>query len=193
MSTFATPQSSTGVTPNTTTWKLDPAHTLVEFSAKHMMISTVKGQFQKIDATVLWDEQNIANSSVEATIDAASLVTGQDMRDNHLRSQDFFHADEHPIITFKSTRIEPKSEDEFRVIGDLTIRGVTREVALDTKFEGLGKDPYGNEHAGFEATTKINRKDWDLNWNVALETGGWLVGDTIKVELHLELLKQNPA
>jgi polyisoprenoid-binding protein YceI len=156
-----------------------------------MMISTVKGRFQKIDATVVWDEQDITRSTVEASIDTASLVTGQDMRDNHLRSQDFLHADEHPVITFKSTRIEPKGDDRFNVIGDLTIRNVTHEVTLDTTFEGRGKDPYGKEHAGFEATTKINRKDWDLNWNVALETGGWLVGDTIKIELHLELLKQD--
>jgi polyisoprenoid-binding protein YceI len=155
-----------------------------------MMITTVKGQFKTVDATVLWDESDITRSSIEASIDAASLVTGQDFRDNHLRSEDFLHTGEHPAIDFKSKRIEPKGDDKFQIIGDLTIRGITREVALDTSFEGRGIDPFGKEHAGFEATTKINRKDWNLNWNVALETGGLLVGDTIKIELHLELLKQ---
>ena len=191
MSSYTSPQNSPLTTSGTTTWKLDPAHTLVEFSAKHMMITTVKGQFKKVDATVLWNENDITNSSVDATIDASSLVTGQDYRDNHLRSEDFLHAGEFPTITFKSKRIEPKGDDQFRIVGDLTIRGITHEVALDTTFEGRGKDPYGKEHAGFEATARINRKDWNLNWNVALETGGWLVGDTIKIELHLELLKQD--
>src|SRR5690349_671381 len=111
------------IAPRTTTWKADPTHTLVEFSAKHMMITTVKGQFKQVDAEVSWDDEDVTKSSVEATIDASSLVSGEDRRDGHLRSEDFLHAEQHPVITFKSKRIEPKGHDEFRIIGDLTIRG----------------------------------------------------------------------
>jgi polyisoprenoid-binding protein YceI len=170
-------------------WKIDPAHTNVQFSAKHMMISTVKGQFKQVIAEVDWDEQDVTKSSVVATIDASSLVTGVDMRDNHLRSADFLHAEQYPAITFKSTRIEPVGDSEYKVYGDLTIRGTTKPVVLDTTYEGRGNDPYGNEHAGFTAKTTINRKDWGLEWNVALETGGMLVGDTVKIELEVELVK----
>ena len=174
-------------------WKIDPAHTSVRFSAKHMMISTVRGQFKSVIAEVDWDEQDVTNSSVVATIDASSLVTGVDMRDNHLRSADFLHVEQYPDVTFKSTRIEPKGDNEYKIHGDLTIRGVTKPVVLDTTYEGQGVDPYGNEHAGFTAKTTINRKDWGLEWNVALETGGVLVGDTIKIELEVELIKVKDA
>jgi polyisoprenoid-binding protein YceI len=179
------------VTPAQSVWKLDAAHTLVEFSAKHMMFTTVKGHFQKVEAEVDWDEKEIANSSIEAKIDAASLVTGDERRDGHLRSEDFLHAEEHPVLTFKSKRIEPKGDGEFRIIGDLTIRGIAKEIALDTTLEGRGKNPWGNEVAAFAAKATINRKDWNLQWNVALETGGWLVGDIVKIEIHTELTKQN--
>jgi polyisoprenoid-binding protein YceI len=181
------------IASRTTLWKTDPAHTLVEFSAKHMMVTTVKGQFKKVDAQVNWDEADITNSSVEATIDATSLISGEDRRDGHLRSADFLDAENHSIITFKSKRIEPKGHDEYRIIGDLTIRDVTKEVALDTTFEGRAKSPWGMEIAAFAAKTAINRKDFGLTWNVALETGGWLVGDTIKIEINTELVKQQEA
>lgn len=175
------------------TWKLDPNHSTVEFSAKHMMLTTVRGRFTGFDATVHLDEDNITNSTVEANIDAATLNSNVDYRDNHLRSADFLDVENHPTITFKSTRIEPVGETRFRLVGDLTIRGVTNEVVLDTTLEGYGTSPYGAKVAGFTATTKINRKDWGLNWNVALEKGGLLVGEKINIELNIQLAKQEAS
>lgn len=172
------------------TWKPDPAHTLVEFSAKHMMISTVKGRFTDVDFTLHIDRADLTNSSVEASIGAASLQSGIDYRDNHLRSGDFLDADNHSHITFKSTRIEREDLDEFKVTGDLTIRGITRPVTLDVELGGFGTGMDGNEIVGFVAKGQINRKDWGLNWNVALETGGILVGEKIKIEIHGEAIKQ---
>lgn len=172
-------------------WQLDPAHTLVEFSGKHMMFTTVKGRFNSVRGTILLDEANPANSSVEAEIDANSLYSGVEYRDNHLRSADFLEAEKFPTITFKSTRIERQGEDSAKVIGDLTIHGVTREVTLDTELTGRGKNPQGMETIGFEARTTINRKDFGLTWNMALETGGFLVGDTIKIEIAVEAHKQS--
>lgn len=169
-----------------TTWQLDPSHTQVEFSAKHMMFTTVKGRFGSVKGTIRLDEQDISRSSVVAEIDAASLDTRTEQRDTHLRSQDFLHVEEHPVITFKSTRVERAGEDHFKVAGDLTIRGTTREVVLDTTLTGRGKSPFGTTVAGFEASTAINRKDFGLNWNVALEAGGFLVGDTIKITIDAE-------
>jgi polyisoprenoid-binding protein YceI len=174
----------------TTVWQLDPAHTTVEFSAKHMMFTTVKGHFGTVKGTIHLDEQDISRSSVEAEIDAASLDTRTEQRDTHLRSQDFLHVEQHPTITFKSTRVEPVSGDHVKVAGDLTIRGTTREVVLDTTLTGRGKTPFGTTAAGFEATTSINRKDFGLNWNVALEAGGFLVGDTIKISIDAEAVLQ---
>jgi polyisoprenoid-binding protein YceI len=171
-------------------WKIDPAHSRVEFSAKHMMFTTVKGHFEKFDAEIDWNEQDFTRSTVEAHIDADSLFTGEAKRDAHLRSGDFLTIENHPEITFKSTRIERKSDSEYKVYGDLTIRDVTREVVLDTNYEGSGVNPWGAEVAAFEARTTINRKDFGLTWNVALETGGVLVGDNIKIEIQLELVKQ---
>lgn len=173
-----------------TVWQLDPAHTLVEFSAKHMMFTTVKGRFGTFSGTVRLDEQDIARSSVEVEIAAASLDTRVDQRDTHLRSQDFLHVEQFPVISFKSTRVERAGEDRLKVTGDLTIRGTTREVVLDTTLTGRGKAPYGATVAGFEAHTTINRKDYGLNWNVALEAGGWLVGDTIKIDIEAEAILQ---
>ena len=173
-----------------TVWQLDPAHTTVEFSAKHMMFTTVKGHFGAVKGTIRLDEQDISRSSVEAEIDAASLDTRTEQRDTHLRSQDFLHVEQHPTITFKSTRVERAGEDRFKVAGDLTIRGTTREVVLDTALTGRGKSPFGTTVAGFEATTTINRKDFGLNWNVALEAGGFLVGDTIKISIDAEAVLQ---
>jgi polyisoprenoid-binding protein YceI len=179
-------------TQGVTTWVLDPTHTLIEFSAKHMMFTTVKGQFGAFSGTIRVDEQHPQRSSVEVEIAATSLDTRTEMRDNHLRSEEFLHAEEHPKITFKSTRLElpagahARPGLEFKVVGDLTIRGTTREVVLDAEFTGEGKGPFGNQIKAFAARTRINRKDFGLNWNVALETGGWLVGDEIKIELETE-------
>lgn len=173
------------------TWKADPAHTLVEFSGKHMMISTVKGRFTDVDYTLHIDKANLINSSVEARIGTASLQSGIDYRDNHLRSADFLDAENHADMTFKSTRIEREDEDEFKVTGDLTIRGITHPVTLDVELGGFGIGMDGKEIVGFVAKGQINRKDWGLNWNVALETGGILVGEKIKIEIHGEAIKQD--
>jgi len=171
------------------TWKIDPAHTTAEFVAKHMMITNVRGRFPDVEGSIRFDEENITNSSVEATIKVATIATGVDQRDNHLRSSDFFLAEQYPTISFKSKRVEPKGEGEYEIIGDLTIRGVTREVTLNTTYVRRNVNPCGAEAVGFSATTTINRKDFDLNWNVALETGGVLVGDKIKIELNVEAVK----
>jgi polyisoprenoid-binding protein YceI len=176
-------------TQNLTTWKPDSAHTLVEFSAKHMMIATVKGRFHEVDFTLLVDRDDLTRSSVEASIGAASLQSGIDYRDTHLRSADFLDAENHPNITFKSTRVEQEDLDEYKVTGDLTIRGITHPVTLDVELGGFGVGMDGKERLGFVATGQINRKDWGLNWNVALEAGGVLVGDKIKIEMHIEAVQ----
>ncbi|MCL4508823.1 MAG: YceI family protein [Chloroflexi bacterium] len=173
-----------------TVWKLDPSHTLVEFSAKHMVFTTVKGRFSGFDGTIRIDESDITRSSVDVTIDATTIDTRTEQRDNHLRSQDFLHVEAHPHITFKSTRIERLADDHLKVYGDLTIRGTTREVTLDTTINGRGKTPFGTTIIGFSAETSINRKDFGLNWNMALEAGGWLVGDTIKITIDAEAVLQ---
>lgn len=184
MTTILT-QPKTGIT----TWNIDAAHSTVEFVAKHMMITNVRGRFPDVEGTIKLDEQNILNSSVEATIQVATINTGSEQRDNHLRSGDFFLVEQYPTITFESKRIEPKGGDDYRIIGDLTIRGITREVALDGTFEGRGVSPFGAEVISFFAKTTINRKDFNLNWNVALEAGGVLVGDNIRIELNVQAAK----
>ncbi len=172
-------------------WQLDPNHTLVEFVGKHMMITTVRGRFKGVRGTIVYDEADPSRSSVEVEIDASSLDSGVDYRDNHLRSADFLDVEHFPVITFKSTRVEPQGDDRAKVIGNLTIRDVTREVALDTELTGGGKNPMGKQVLAFEAKTSINRKDWGLTWNLALETGGFLVADTIKIEIAAEGIKQS--
>lgn len=183
----------TSATPTATrtTWTLDPAHTSVEFSAKHMMVSTVRGKFATVTGTIVEDEANLANSTVEVEIDAASLDTRNDQRDTHLRSADFLDSENFPAITFKSTKIEPISADELKVTGDLTVRGTTRPVTLDATINGRGKSPWGQEVAGISLTGTLNRKDFGLNWNVALETGGVLVSDKIKIDIEVEAIKQS--
>ncbi|MBV9019425.1 MAG: polyisoprenoid-binding protein [Ktedonobacteraceae bacterium] len=174
----------------TSRWQLDPGHTLVEFSGKHMF-TTVKGHFKSVQGTILLDEADPSRSSVQVEIQANSLYSALDYRDNHLKSPDFLDVENFPTITFKSTRVEPEGNDHAKVIGNLTIHGVTREVVLDTQLTGRGKHPMtGGEVAGFEAKTSINRKDFGLTWNRALETGGFLVGDVIKIEIATEGLKQ---
>jgi polyisoprenoid-binding protein YceI len=174
-------------------WSFDPSHTHVEFSAKHMMVSTVKGHFAKVTGEVDIDEEHLENSHVNVEIDAASIDTGFAQRDGHLRSPDFLDVEHYPTITFKSTHVEKLGEEHGRITGDLTIRGVTREVTLETSFEGEANDMQGKRHAGFTAATAISRKDWGLQWNVALESGGWLVGDTVKIAIDTELVQQAPA
>jgi polyisoprenoid-binding protein YceI len=184
----ATSSESAGATY--AVWKIDPVHTIVEFAGRHMMVTTVKGRFKSLRGTIWMDEADPAVSSVEAEIDAASLDTGSDQRDQHLRSPDFLEVDKHAKITFKSTRIEPLGHSRGRVTGDLTVRGVTREVVLDAQYTGSWKNPRGTVVAGFEATTTLNRRDFGLTWNVALEAGGLLVSDTLKVEIQVEAVRQ---
>ena len=171
-----------------TTWKLDPAHTLVEFSAKHLMITTVKGRITDIEGTIHSDEKNPQNSAVEAVLKAASLDTRTDQRDQHLRSADFLDVEKFPEIKFRSTRIEGGNES-FKLTGDLTIRDVTRPITLDVEFEGTTRDPWGGERVGFSAKGKIDRRDFGLTWNQALETGGVVVGNDIKINLEVEAIK----
>jgi polyisoprenoid-binding protein YceI len=181
--------SVTPVAAGTTTWNIDASHSHVEFSVRHLMISTVKGRFGEVSGKVVADDANPAGAQIEATINVASIDTREAQRDAHLRSADFFDAENFPTLTFRSTRIE-KAGDELKVTGDLTIRGTTREVVLDVTSEGRVKDPWGGERAGYSATTKIKRSDFGLTWNMALETGGVVVGDDIKIALEVELVKQ---
>ncbi len=174
-----------------TVWQLDPNHTLVQFTGKHMMITTVRGHFKGVRGTIILDEADPSRSWVEVEIDAASLYSGVEYRDNHLKSADFLEVEKYPTITFKSTRVVPEGSDRARIIGDLTIHGVTREVVLDTELTGRGKNPMSQEVVAFDAKTSINRKDFGLSWNMALESGGFLVGDTIKIEIATEGIKQS--
>lgn len=171
------------------TWNIDPAHSEAQFTVRHMMISRVRGHFGKISGTIELDAHDLRQSSVEVTIDVSSIDTREPQRDAHLRSADFFDAETFPTITFKSRRIADVKDDTFTIVGDLTIRGVTREVALHVASEGRGKDPWGGERAGFSATTKIRRSDFGLTWNQLLETGGVAVGDEVKISIDVELVK----
>jgi polyisoprenoid-binding protein YceI len=180
---------STVTAPARTTWAIDPTHSHVEFSVRHLMIATVKGRFADVKGTVILDEQNPAQSEIDVTIDAASIDTRVAQRDEHLRSADFFDVAQFPSLTFKSRRIA-RDGDELSVVGDLTIRGVSREVTLAVTEHGRQTDPWGGERAGFEATGKIKRSDFGLTWNQALETGGVMVGDDVKISIDVELVKQ---
>jgi len=184
MTTAAIP--STGVT----TWTIDPAHSNVEFAVKHLMISTVKGRFADVKGTIEHNETNPAASKVEIDISTGSIDTRAEQRDAHLRSPDFFDVERFPTMTFKSKRLDGDINGEFKLIGDLTIKGTTREVALDAEFQGRTRDPWGGDRMGFEAKGKINRKDFGLNWNQALDAGGWVLGDDIKLSIGVELVKQ---
>lgn len=182
--TAALPQTST------TTWNIDPIHSMAEFKVKHMMIANVKGQFPKVSGTLLLDESDLANSHVEAAIEAASIHTRDDQRDAHLRSADFFDVEKFPTLTFKSKGISIVRDGELSVQGDLTIRGVTRNVRF--MVEGPtppARDPWGNTRIAISASTKINRKDFGLTWNATLETGGILVGDEVTISLDAEFVK----
>lgn len=174
----------------TTTWNVDPAHAVAEFKVKHMMISNVKGHFGKVSGKLIRDEANPANSQVDIVIDANSLETREPQRDAHLKSADFLDVEKFPTLTFKSTRVNMKGDGEYSVEGDLTIHGVARKVTLAV--EGPTpptKDPWGNTRIGISATTKINRKDFGLTWNAALETGGLLVGEEVAISLEVEFIK----
>ena len=179
--------SATAQPTTLTTWKLDPAHTTIEFVAKHMMITTVKGRFTEFEGTIVADEADIGNSSVEVSMKAASIDTRAEQRDQHLKSPDFLDVDKYTDVTFKSTKVEGQ-KDHFTVTGDLTIRGVTRTITLDVTFEGTGKDPWGGTRSSFHATGTFDRRDYGLTWNVALETGGILVSNEIKVVIEAQVV-----
>lgn len=171
-------------------WNLDPVHSEVGFSVKHMMVSRARGTFDKFDTVIEADVENLTDAKIEIIIDAASINTRNEDRDNHLRSADFFDVEKYPELTFVATDIKSKGDNEYDVTGDLTIKDVTKPVTLDVTFEGQSKDPMGGATvAGFSGQTKINRKEFGLTWNAALETGGVLVSDEVKIHFELELHK----
>jgi polyisoprenoid-binding protein YceI len=179
----------------TTTWSLDPAHTQVELSVRHMMITRVKGRFPGVQATIRVDEEDPDRSSVEVEIDAASIDTRNEERDQHLRSSDFLDVENHPQITFRCRRAEGASfepGDRFQVHGDLTIRGVTRPVTLEVEYGGRGTDPWGGTRAGFSARTEIDRMEFGVDWNQPLDKGGILVGHELRIEIEAEAVRQEP-
>jgi polyisoprenoid-binding protein YceI len=173
-----------------TTWKIDPAHSSAEFKVKHMMISNVKGSIKGISGDLTEHATDASLSSIEAALDVATLSTGEADRDAHLKGADFFDVEKYPKITFKSTSVKPKGAGEYAVTGDLTIHGVTKPVTLDVEGPSAPqKDPWGNTRIGLAATTKINRKDFGLVWNATLETGGFLVGEEVHINIDLEFIK----
>ncbi|CAN5443670.1 YceI family protein [soil metagenome] len=171
-------------------WQIDSAHSHIQFSVRHMMLAKVRGEFDKFSGTVNLDEANPSASTVDVQIEAASINTREAQRDGHLKSPDFFDAEKYPTLNFKSKRVDVKDDTHAVIVGDLTIRDVTKEVAVNVEYMGQSKTPFGTTNAGFEATTKINRKDFGLTWNAVLETGGVAVGDEIAVSIDLELIKQ---
>jgi polyisoprenoid-binding protein YceI len=176
---------------STVVYQIDPAHSAAQFKVRHMMIANVKGEFTKVSGTVTYDPDNPSAIPMQATIDASSISTRDEQRDGHLKSADFFDVAKFPSITFQSKKVVPTGPDSFEVVGDLTIRGVTQPVALTVEeVTPEAKDPWGNMRRGATAKTKISRKDFGLNWNVALEAGGFLVGDDIEITIDVELIRQ---
>lgn len=173
----------------TGTWVLDPSHSEIGFTARHAMITKVRGKFTEFEGTIVIDGANPSNSTASFTAQLGSIDTGSEQRDGHLKSADFFDVDNNKTLEFKSTSVKVDGDD-FELVGDLTIKGATQSVKIKGELTGLAKDPFGNERAGFEGKTEISRKDFGLTWNVALETGGWLVSDEIKIHLDLSAIKQ---
>lgn len=171
------------------TWQIDPKHSTAEFAVRHMMVTTVKGHISRIEGTIRFDETEPTRSTVEVTLDAATIDTRDPQRDAHLRSGDFLDADQFPRITFRSTRIE-HAGDRYKLEGELTIRGVMKDVVLDASFEGRQRDPWGNERAGFTGETVIDRRDFGLTWNQALEAGAVLVGNDVRISIELQAVRQ---
>lgn len=170
-------------------FQIDQSHSEIQFSARHMMVSKVRGVFDKWDGTIALDPAAPANTSVDITIDAASINTKDAQRDGHLRSPDFLNVEQFPSVTFKSTKVEVTGDNTAKLTGDLTIVGVSKPAVLDVEYQGNAKSPWGTTSYGFSAHTKINREDWGLTWNAALETGGWLVGKEISIYIELELVQ----
>ena len=176
----------------TATWNIDPVHSNALFKVKHMMISNVRGEFTAIKGSLFFDQENVENSRVEADIDATSINTKDPQRDAHLKSADFFDVEKFPALSFRSTKVSKSGDGELAVSGDLTIHGVTRDVVFSVEGPSApAKDPWGNTRIGLSATTRINRKDFGLTWNAALETGGILVGDEVTITLDVQFIKAN--
>ncbi len=172
-------------------WEIDSGHSGIHFSVRHMVIAKVRGQFSRWSGTVVAEDGDFSRAAVRVVIDASSIETGVADRDGHLKSPDFLDVAKYPEVVFESKRVEKLSDEHLRIIGDLSIHGVTREVALDAEFAGQANDPWGNERAGFAAKTSIDRKDFGLTWNQLLETGGVLVGERIDIEVEVEAVKQS--
>ena len=180
-----------GVNP-AATYEIDPAHSAAQFAVKHLMVSTVRGELRNVTGTVVLDDANPGNSRVQATIDATTINTGVEQRDQHLRSADFFDVEKFPTISFSSTEVKQVGEGEYKVAGDLTMHGVTRPVVLTVESESVEvKDPWGNLKRGAVATVAVNRKEFGLNWNQALEAGGVLVGENVKVTIDISMARKN--
>ena len=173
-----------------TKWVIDPSHSEIQFKVKHMMITTVTGSFKEFKSEVETDGDDFATARVLFEASTASVFTNAEQRDAHLRSADFFDADNHPVMKFVSTNLELVEDENWQLTGNLTIRDITRPVKLDVEFGGVGKDPWGNTKAGFSISGKINRKDWGLNWNAALEAGGVLVSDDVRIYAEVQYVKQ---
>ena len=184
---------TTATQTSISTWTVDPAHSIVEFAVKHLVITTVKGRFRDFEGTIRIDESHPENSSVSASADVASVDTDTPDRDAHLRSDDFFNAERYPKITFHSSRVEVGEDRHFKLVGDLTIRDVTREVVLDGEYEGQIDDPWGNRRAAFTATTQISRKEFGVRWNQLIESGGAVVSDNVKITLHIEVIRSKQS
>jgi polyisoprenoid-binding protein YceI len=187
MSTTTLPHSVTG------TYAIDPAHSRIGFVARHAMVTKVRGSFNEFAGSGYFDAENPADSRAQLTIEAASIDTRNADRDGHLRSNDFFDMENHPQITFTSTSVEPVSAERYRVTGDLTIRGVTKPVTVDVEYTGSAVDPFGNRRIGFEGRTTVNRKDWGVNWNAALEAGGVLVSEKVTLEIEVSAVRTDAA
>ena len=174
-------------------WDIDGSHSVAAFSVRHLMISNVRGEFSGIKGSVNLDDKDISKSTIEATIDATTINTHEEKRDGHLKSPDFFDVAKYPTLSFKSKKVEKAGKDKYKVLGDLTIHGVTKPVTLNVEASAEQKDPWGNIKRGFEATTKINRKDFGLGWNKALETGGVVVGEEVTITIDIEAMKKVAA
>jgi len=171
------------------TWNLDPAHSELIFKVKHLMITNVKGEFRLFSSQIISEGSDFSKAKISLKIDAASIFTNQEDRDNHLRSADFFETEKYPELVFEGTSFSKLDDENYKLKGNLTMKGVTREITLDVEFGGLMKDPWGNEKAGFSVTGKLNRKEWGLNWNAALEAGGVMVSDEVKIQAEVQYVK----
>jgi polyisoprenoid-binding protein YceI len=195
--TSATASTATATTPEraalTGDYTIDPAHTTIEFVARHAMVTNVRGSFQDFTGSLHLDGQDPGKSTATLDIKMASIDTGNADRDGHLKSADFFKIDEYPDMTFRSTKAESLGGDDYRITGELSLLGVTKPISIDLEFNGVAKDPFGNERVGFEGKAELLRSEWGLTWNAALETGGVVLGDDVKIELDLELVKQKSA